>query len=189
MGHCSASNCRQDYLEALIEAMGRHKGAHRVDSLGSCKTTRAEGAPWVEDTSAAEYLFMWAVENANCRDYITEKLTRAVRHGAVPIVFAPMHDGRPTPDYDAVLPRGSYVNIADFQSQWHLVQHLAHVARNATAYRRYHWFRHLPAEEQRKFRARFVAKLQASTSTSKMTQRAAVIMKQQAGVAMHARIS
>ena len=61
----------------------------------------------------------------------------ALLNGAIPVVRGGMSDA----DYAAVAPPGSYINADWFADAASLAAHLAHVARNSSAYASYHAWR------------------------------------------------
>ncbi|KAH9284469.1 Glycoprotein 3-alpha-L-fucosyltransferase A [Echinococcus granulosus] len=76
------------------------------------------------------YKFYLAIENSNCRAYLTEKLFRtALRNDMVPIVMG----GRPD-DYFNLAPPNSYIHVDDFHSPAHLAEYLRYLDGNDTAY-------------------------------------------------------
>lgn len=80
----------------------------------------------------ADYKFYLAFENANCRDYITEKLYNALRHNVVPIVM-----GASPSEYRQVAPFRSYIHVEDFNSPRDLADYLKLLDRNSTMYNQY----------------------------------------------------
>ena len=156
----AVSNCqdyagRPAYMRALRAALGE-----RFVNLGSCVPSGPRLSRDVPNVLSAERAFIsrgyfyLALENANCEDYVTEKLGRALLAGVVPVVFdAPQSpvggpaNGPPVPGYHRVLPPRSYVNVADFASVADLVAHLAATAANRTLYESYLWPRRVAATE------------------------------------------
>ena len=151
----AVSNChdyagRTAYLRALRDALGE-----RFINLGSCVPSgprmsrdgsNERAVISAERTFISRGFFYLALENANCEDYITEKLGRALLSGVVPVVFdAPQSlaggtaNGLRVPGYDRVLPPRTYVNVADFASASELAAHLEQVAANRTLYASYLW--------------------------------------------------
>lgn len=138
-----AVNCRQRYLRQLIRAVEMFNAT--VDSFGEVlpHNTPPPNFPHRGDylegqEFVTKYLFVWAVENSNCKGYITEKVQRPLLAGAVPLVFAPRVDGDPVPNYDTIAPRGSYINIADFADPVELAAYLVHLRDNPAEYLKYH---------------------------------------------------
>ncbi|KAL5967622.1 Glycoprotein 3-alpha-L-fucosyltransferase A [Taenia solium] len=77
-----------------------------------------------------EYKFYLAIENSNCRAYMTEKLFRnALSHDMVPIVMGGRRD-----DYFNLAPPNSYIHVDDFHSPAHLAEYLRYLDGNNTAY-------------------------------------------------------
>ncbi len=80
---------------------------------------------------ARRHLFYLSMENSNCEDYVTEKLTKALRAGVVPIVDGPA-------SYANFLPAAKSVICADaFESPAALAKYLKYLAGNRTAYLEY----------------------------------------------------
>lgn len=138
-----AVNCRQRYLHQLIRAVEMFNAT--VDSFGEVLPHNKPPANFPHRGDYLEgqefvtkYLFVWAVENSNCKGYITEKIQRPLLAGAVPLVFAPRVDGVPVPNYDTIAPRGSYINIADFADPVELAAYLVYLRDNPTEYLKYH---------------------------------------------------
>lgn len=149
VSHGNAVNCRHMYLKQLIQAA--HDMNVTVDSFGEYLPTNRKPADFPDRGHyldivpfSARYLFVWAIENANCPGYITEKLARPLLARAVPLVYAPRVDGIMVPDYDTLAPRGSYINVADFRDPWELVEYLIFLRDNPVEYAKY--FRHVSAK-------------------------------------------
>ena len=120
--------------------LGRCHSAGRAESEAEL---RARGGI---DAFISRGLFYLAIENANCEDYVTEKLGRAMVAGVVPVVFsAPQRlaggsvDGGSVPDYGRFMPPHTYINIADFATPVALAAHLRACASNRTLYESYLW--------------------------------------------------
>lgn len=103
-----------------------------------------------------KYKFVIAIENSNCKDYVTEKLVKAVESGSIPIVAG--REGRP--DYRRFMPEHSYINIYDYKTMKELADDLKRIASDKTLYESYLWYkkheknvtrlRALPLEEKLK---------------------------------------
>lgn len=68
------------------------------------------------------------MENANTRDYVTEKVYDALAAGCVPIYMGAANIASYIPQTDGIL------NVADYNSTAALVAELEHLARDRTAY-------------------------------------------------------
>lgn len=77
--------------------------------------------------------FYLAFENAISKDYITEKLWRnAFQAGAVPVVLGP-----PRSNYEAFVPRDSFIHVNDFNSTEELASFLKRLATDKAQYELY----------------------------------------------------
>ncbi|XP_054931164.2 alpha-(1,3)-fucosyltransferase C-like [Dermacentor andersoni] len=120
--HCRTSSRRETFVDELRKHMA-------VDAFGSCGNL---ACPPNEDCFARigeRYYFYLALENAVCRDYVTEKLYNALHYGMVPVVM-----GR----YSASLaPPGSCIDALQFASPERLAAYLKAVAADPTQYAAY----------------------------------------------------
>lgn len=145
----AVSNCDDFAGRAPMLSYLRQRLNSRFVNFGNCENTaslpreRNHKEERLMAKFAGSSFFYLALENSVCEDYITEKLWRAVRAGAVPVVFdapqrlfggADTSDAPLIPGYRRVLPPGSYVNIANFSSADALMEHLEAVARDPIAY-------------------------------------------------------
>ncbi|XP_063078729.1 alpha-(1,3)-fucosyltransferase 7-like [Engraulis encrasicolus] len=77
--------------------------------------------------------FYLAFENSQFQDYITEKLWKnAFVGGAVPVVLGP-----PCENYEAMIPKDSFIHVDDFKSEEELGQFLKQVAGDRERYASY----------------------------------------------------
>ena len=76
-----------------------------------------------------QYHFYLAFENTFCFDYLTEKVfkTYAADINIIPVV-------RGGASYKEMIPSGTYLNTADFESPKSLGQYLSYLEQNITAY-------------------------------------------------------
>ena len=84
-----------------------------IDTFGRCFPGRPHTNPFQSGgntklTSMTEYKMFFALENAICTDYATEKLYAPLLHGAVPIYLGAPNMAELIPDEDAV------INLLDF---------------------------------------------------------------------------
>jgi len=110
----------------------------KIDLRGSCFPGNPP-APRKDSKELLEFLaaskFYLAFENSyHCKDYITEKVYRnAFLSGSVPIVW-----GSKKEDYEAVLPRRSFIFLEDYASNFTKLNiYLNYLDRNDTAYAAY----------------------------------------------------
>ena len=71
------------------------------------------------------------------REYITEKLWHGIDCGTIPIVVSYNN----TPNYERFLPKGSYINIMDFEDIHDFYKHLLKVSQNYNLYKSYFTWR------------------------------------------------
>jgi galactoside alpha-1,3-fucosyltransferase 4 len=129
-----ASNCVSFRLSVVKEIMkyvhvdvyGKCQHYFHHQRSGSCSRGSAEC-----DIVAKRYKFYLALENFNCKDYVSEKYWRnALVHDIVPVVVA----GRYNKD---ILIPGSYIDILDFPNAKSLASYLKYLDSNDTAYNSY----------------------------------------------------
>ncbi|XP_064480220.1 glycoprotein 3-alpha-L-fucosyltransferase A-like isoform X2 [Ornithodoros turicata] len=127
VSNCVALNSRMEYALELRKYI-------QVDIYGACgplKCPRTESEQCLQMLSE-HYKFYLAFENANCRDYITEKFYNALRHNVIPIVM-----GASRTDYQKVAPFHSYIHVDDFATPKDLAEYLKHLERNTNLYNEY----------------------------------------------------
>ncbi|XP_063955505.1 alpha-(1,3)-fucosyltransferase fut-1-like [Lytechinus pictus] len=132
-----ASNCRRLSWRRgeLVEEL---KNFLPIDTFGKCgdlgKLTDIEGKKVL-----ADYKFYLALENSECREYITEKTWRTcLQNGIVPIVY-----GSPRKDYERILPPNSFIYLEDFSSIGDFVEFIYKLDKDDERYNRYFdWKKH-----------------------------------------------
>ncbi|CAN7998745.1 unnamed protein product, partial [Ixodes hexagonus] len=127
VSNCGAPNGRLQYAHELKKYI-------QVDIYGacgtlSCKRDESENCLRMLDM---DYRFYLAFENANCKDYITEKLYNVLRHDVVPIVM-----GASPEEYRSAAPANSFIHVDDFESPRELATYLKMLSTNDTLYEEY----------------------------------------------------
>ncbi|XP_070182271.1 alpha-(1,3)-fucosyltransferase C-like, partial [Littorina saxatilis] len=124
-----SSNCVDDARrQRVVHELARYI---QVDTYGGCGDNKATGCSDHQCSKHLDkYRFFLSLENANCRDYFTEKLYHAYDRDQIPITNNDAHSS-------GVAPNGSCIQISDFSSLEHLAKHLKKLASNATAYNSY----------------------------------------------------
>ena len=122
MSHCSDDAGRYKVIEKLrpyidIDVYGRCGKACPGDFL-SCNEL------------LSTFKFYLALENSDCRDYVTEKYWKAIQNGQIPIVAWKYSMT------DLVLPK-SYINVYDFVDIHTAGAHIKKVGENKTLYNSY----------------------------------------------------
>jgi hypothetical protein len=120
--NCNSLNTRENYVAQLQRYIS-------IDTFGSC----GRSGSCVRNSNDCvrklkTYKFYLAFENANCRDYITEKLWRAYEYEAIPIVM-----GR-SENYKKYAPPGSYIDSANFASPAELAAFLLQLSTDSARY-------------------------------------------------------
>ncbi|KAI8969152.1 hypothetical protein BDF20DRAFT_907899 [Mycotypha africana] len=126
--NCRATNGREKYIKKLMEYVDVH-------SYGPCLNNK----PFPSDKSRlnlmSEYKFYLAIENANCEDYVTEKLFDTLSQSAVPILDGP-------PSYEGFLPtQRSAIFMDAYPDPKDLADYINFLDKNDTAYLEYLSFR------------------------------------------------
>ncbi|KAI8143073.1 hypothetical protein BJV82DRAFT_515886 [Fennellomyces sp. T-0311] len=119
--NCAATSGRQNYVEQLMKYV-------EVDSYGDCLNNQK----FPEDKSRmelmGEYKFYLAIENANCEDYVTEKLFDTFAASTVPIVDGP-------DSYEGFIPdRKSVIRMDAFPDPRDLANYINYLDQNDDAY-------------------------------------------------------
>ncbi|XP_071110005.1 alpha-(1,3)-fucosyltransferase C-like [Haliotis cracherodii] len=122
VSHCNARSKRDDYVKKLQQFIG-------VDIYGGCGPLKCSksGSNSCDNIQHKTYKFYLAFENSLCRGYLTEKVFRSYSLDIVPVV-------RGGASYGKLLPRGTYIDTADFSSPEKLANYLKYLDSNNTAY-------------------------------------------------------
>ncbi|XP_031421423.1 alpha-(1,3)-fucosyltransferase 7-like [Clupea harengus] len=109
----------------------RLKNIIPVDVYGGAVNKRLSSENLIPTVS--RYYFYLSFENSIFRDYITEKVWRnAFAGGAVPVVLGP-----PREQYEAVMPKDSFIHVNDFSSVEELGHFLKTLAEDKERYATY----------------------------------------------------
>ncbi|KAK2168924.1 hypothetical protein LSH36_13g14027 [Paralvinella palmiformis] len=132
VSNCKSDSRRSEYVVVLKQYI-------QVDVYGNCgKADPCRGNATCSNALIEQYKFYLAFENAECRDYVTEKFWRSLRHGVVPVVL-----GATVAEYEALAPPNSFLHVDNFTSIRSLADYLLYLDRNPAAYGRYlEWRRH-----------------------------------------------
>lgn len=118
VSHCNTTNYREAYVTALQKFVD-------VDIFGKCndKSCPRASKDDCHKVHAEAHKFYLAFENSNCRDYITEKLWKALVLPVVPIV---MGGG----NYTKFAPPHSFIDVNEFESVKALADYLQYLDQN-----------------------------------------------------------
>ena len=92
------------------------------------------------------YKIHLAFENGDSTNFVTDKIYQAFDAGVLPVWMG-------TRDISEAVPKGSYIDVADFDSPKSLALYLAKVLANDTRYQSYFEWKHKPFDEE--FEKRF----------------------------------
>ena len=126
---CQTDSKRELYVKQLQQYID-------IDVYGGCGNLSCapRGSPdersFFSDTIPSKYKFYLAFENSICKDYVTEKLFRALQSEIVPIVLGGTNYSRDAPPH-------SYINVLDYKSPRALAAYLRRLSRNETEYLKY----------------------------------------------------
>ncbi|KAL4241047.1 Alpha-(1 3)-fucosyltransferase 11 [Mactra antiquata] len=136
---CHTPSDRDAYVEEFMKYM-------KVDSYGFCLHNKelpkhlADPIPGMDHEDffslQAKYKFSFAMENAVCDDYITEKFWRPLHIGSVPIIYG-------SPKIRDFLPdEHSAILVTDFESPKQLAEYLKYLNENDEEYNKYLEWKH-----------------------------------------------
>ncbi|KAL0081474.1 hypothetical protein J3Q64DRAFT_1731842 [Phycomyces blakesleeanus] len=119
--NCYATSGRQTYVAELMKYI-------KVDSYGPCLNNMEFTENLTRTDLMAEYKFYLAIENANCDDYVTEKLFDTLVLSTVPIVDGP-------DSYDSFLPNSKAgIRMDKYPDPRDLAAYIDYLDKNDTAY-------------------------------------------------------
>ncbi|XP_041362087.1 glycoprotein 3-alpha-L-fucosyltransferase A-like [Gigantopelta aegis] len=128
ISNCRGANRRMDIVQELQKYI-------TVDVYGQCgnlecpRTSSEECFKLLNE----DYKFYLAFENANCRDYITEKFfVNGLRNDVIPVVMGAHPD-----DYRKVSPPHSYIHVEDFPTIRALAEYMKELDQNDNKYNEY----------------------------------------------------
>ena len=124
-----ASNCDRTAWKRLdfVKALSKHV---KVNMYGKCGNQQCQKGTEKCEQIINSHKFYLALENSECRDYITEKFWQSLwKRGLVPLVY-----GAPKEDYARVAPPNSFIHLQDFASLTELADYIRLVDSNDTLY-------------------------------------------------------
>jgi hypothetical protein len=124
VSNCKASNYRDHYVKELSKWID-------VDIYGHCMNNQVFPDNTTTSDLISNYYFYLSMENSNCKDYVTEKLSNAYIAGVVPIVDGPS-------DYSPFIPNTrSVIRIDDFDTPKDLATYLKALLLDSNLYNEY----------------------------------------------------
>ncbi|XP_022096880.1 alpha-(1,3)-fucosyltransferase 7-like [Acanthaster planci] len=116
-----ASNCKNTVWprSGFVREMQKYIQVDVYGACGKLKCTPSWDTKCTVDL-VRQYKFYLSLENAECEDYITEKLwNKPLTQGVVPIVYGPTRKV-----YEDLLPPNSFIYIGDYKSMKELVDYI-----------------------------------------------------------------
>ena len=136
--NCMTVNNRNTYVEEIDSVIG-------VVAPGSCFHNTEWPKCDERDCSKVEvirnYKIHLAFENGNSLKYVTEKIYQAFQAGVLPVYFGTQY-------VSEAVPKGSYIDVADFDSPNSLALYLAKVLANDTLYQSYFEWKLKPFDKE-----------------------------------------
>ncbi|XP_067670447.1 glycoprotein 3-alpha-L-fucosyltransferase A-like [Haliotis asinina] len=124
VSNCGTPSKRELYVKELQKYIDVDiYGACRQNKSFDCPRERSFGCLSMLNTT---YRFYLSFENSLCKDYITEKFYNTFMTSAIPIV-------RGGADYARLLPEGTFINTASFDSPKSLAKYIKYLERTETA--------------------------------------------------------
>lgn len=124
VSNCKANNYRHHFVKELSKWID-------VDIYGHCMNNQVFPDNQTTIELIEDYHFYLALENSNCKDYVTEKLYNAYVAGSIPIVDGPS-------DYGAFIPSTrSVIRVDDFDTPKLLADYIRKVLANKELYESY----------------------------------------------------
>lgn len=165
ISNCHSYAKREDLLLYMINKMPVH-------SFGSCFHNRDLDNKTAVPEQMKYYKYVLAIENAVCRDYMSEKFYRTFQWQSVPIVFAKGNQ----PAYEELAPApDSYVNLGSFLLFDQAIGFIMETAASEQSYMQHHQFRGLPPSSKllgSKFREICSTSVDDITQWCKLAERA-----------------
>ena len=126
VSNCKTFSKREEYIKKLQKYID-------VDIYGRCGKlkcgSRSAGLTYCHKQFAKEFKFYLALENSLCRDYATEKLFNFFFHDLpmIQIVYG-------APNLHEYIPKGTFINVMDYNSPNELAKDLMRIGSNETIY-------------------------------------------------------
>ncbi|KAI9266824.1 hypothetical protein BDA99DRAFT_436569 [Phascolomyces articulosus] len=122
--NCKAWSGRQYYVKELMKYI-------KVDNYGGCLKNKEFPDDVTRSDLMKQYKFYLAIENANCDDYVSEKLFDTISASTVPIIDGPKH-------YEAFIPTSrSAIRMDAYPDPRELADYINYLDQNDTAYLEY----------------------------------------------------
>ena len=136
--NCNPMNNRTDYVKAIDKLIG-------VASMSSCYHNtpwpQCEGRECTKVEAIRGYKIHLAFENGNSPKYVTEKIYQAFEAGVLPVWMGTRYIAE-------AVPKGSYIDVANFASPDELAQYLVKVLSDDDLYQSYFEWKGKPFDKE-----------------------------------------
>ena len=136
--NCNPMSERNHYVKIIDDKVG-------VVSLSSClgntQWPDCNGAPCSKVEAIRRYKINLAFENGNSPGYVSEKIFEAFEAGVLPVWMG-------TRDVVKVVPNGSYIDVADFNTPDDVANYLKLVLEDETLYNSYFEWKYKPFDPE-----------------------------------------
>ena len=136
---CNAYNGRQKYLKELFKYMTYHSYGNCLNNIKmdpSHFRRESEKEKYIKDIESS-YKFIIIIENSNCIDYISDIISIIFKYNSIPIIYMENN----IPNYNLILPKNSFINIADFKNVKQLSSHINKIGKNKELWNKYFWYK------------------------------------------------
>ena len=128
------SNCGSvSGREKVVKSLSAHVPVDVFGGCGKMKCPRSNSTLCYQ-LLGDRYKFYLSLENAVCKDYVTEKFFNILPYNTIPVVM----NGA---DMTKVAPKHSYINVLDFPSTAKLAEYLKKVASDDQLFASFFWWR------------------------------------------------
>ena len=134
--NCGSKNNRETIVMEMSKIIP-------IDIIGNC----LRNVPWPmcgdqpckKDEVLKKYMFCLVFENGVSPGFVSEKIHQCFRAGSLPIWYG-------TEDVALLVPKGSYVDMRDFQSHLALAEYMVKLTNNETLYNSYFEWKKRPLD-------------------------------------------
>ena len=134
--NCASKNNRETIVMEMSKIVP-------IDSIGNCLRNvswpMCGDQPCKKDEVLKRYMFCLVFENGVSPGFVSEKIHQCFRAGSLPIWYG-------TEDVALLVPKGSYVDMRDFQSHLALAEYMVKLTNNETLYNSYFEWKKRPLD-------------------------------------------
>lgn len=136
--NCHPMNNRNDYVKAIDSVIGVFAPSvcfHNMD------WPKCDGRECTKVEAIRDYKIHLSFENGDSPGFITDKIYQPMEAGVLPVWMG-------TVDVADVVPKGSYVDVADFDTPRDVANYLKKLLENETRYNSYFEWKHKPFDAE-----------------------------------------